>query len=104
MDVPVPAREHAHMERWRVDDMMELADAAYLAGLGSFVVRRTVQRLERGEIEPLEATRVISLSFLSAPLRPRIRRYRQRSAARLGNLFGSAGSARLFPIGVTHAT
>jgi hypothetical protein len=39
----------------RVEDLMELAPAARKAGLRSFVVRRILQRVERGEVSPLEA-------------------------------------------------
>lgn len=38
---------------------MELAGAAYAAGLSSFVVRRTIRRLERGEITVRRAVDVI---------------------------------------------
>lgn len=55
------------MERWRVEDLVELARAAYGAGLGSFVVRGTIQRLERGAMPPLEAAWLIRRSFYDAP-------------------------------------
>lgn len=48
------------MERWRVEDLLELARAAYGVGLGSFVIRRTVQRLERGEISVSDAISLIA--------------------------------------------
>jgi hypothetical protein len=48
------------MERWRVADLMKLHDAVSRPGLNSFIVRRTLQRLSRGEIEPLEAARIIA--------------------------------------------
>ena len=47
------------MERWRVEDLMDLAGAVYKAGLSSFVVRRAVQRLERGEISVAQAVSLI---------------------------------------------
>ena len=47
------------MERWCIRDLLKLARAAHGAELGSFVVRRILQRLERGEIAPLEAARLI---------------------------------------------
>ena len=52
---PGKPRNNGPMERWRVEDLMELADAAYAAGLSSFIVRRTLQRMERGEISVCDA-------------------------------------------------
>ena len=43
------------MERWRVDELFRLADAIAAAGLHSFAVRRTLQRLERGDVDPIQA-------------------------------------------------
>jgi hypothetical protein len=56
------------MERWRVEDLMELADAAGKAGLQSFIVKRMLQRLERGEITILRAIRLISPTSYAASL------------------------------------
>jgi hypothetical protein len=54
------------MERWRVEHLMELAQVAYVAGLLSFVVRRTIQRLERGEITVISAAKIIEDSNSSS--------------------------------------
>lgn len=51
------------MQRWRAPELMALYDAARAAGLYTFVVRRTVQRLERGEIMPTDAVRIILGNF-----------------------------------------
>ena len=48
------------MERWTVPDLFMLADAIAAAGLNTFAVRRALQRMERGEITPLEAVRLIT--------------------------------------------
>ena len=47
------------MRRWLVIDLMQLYDAARAAGLNTFLVRRTLQRLERAEIDVPEAVRTI---------------------------------------------
>ena len=47
------------MKPWTVSDLLELGDAIAGAGLHSFVVRRTLQRMEQGEITPLEAAKMI---------------------------------------------
>ena len=47
------------MDRWQVDELLILADALATADLNTFVVRWALQRLERGEITPLEAARNI---------------------------------------------
>lgn len=38
------------MEGWPVEELLNFVRVAYASGLASFVVRRTVQRLEKGEI------------------------------------------------------
>lgn len=52
-------RQACGMERWRVGGLVELAAAIHAAGLQSFVVRRALQRLERGEVSPSDAIRRI---------------------------------------------
>ena len=47
------------MKHWTVPDLLELSDAITSVGLCSFVVRRALQRMERGEIAPLEAAEII---------------------------------------------
>jgi hypothetical protein len=63
---PLAARhsrgKNGAMERWRVEELMELAEAVYAAGLLSFIVRRTIQRLERGEITVARAAKDIARS------------------------------------------
>lgn len=46
------------MERWRVEDLMELEREVQRCG-PVFTVRRVLQRLERGEVTPLEAALII---------------------------------------------
>jgi len=48
------------MERWTVPDLLILADAIAAAGLHTFLVRRALQRMERGELTPLEAVKLIA--------------------------------------------
>ena len=50
------------MKPWTVPDLLELGEAIAAAGLRSFVARRTLQRMERGEIAPLEAAEIIRRS------------------------------------------
>ena len=47
------------MERWKVPDLLILADALASADLNTFAVRRVLQRMERGEIKPIDAARMI---------------------------------------------
>ncbi len=47
------------MKTWTVPDLLEFGEAIAAVDLHSFVVRRTLQRLERGEITPLEAAKMI---------------------------------------------
>ena len=47
------------MEPWRVPDLFVLADAIAAAGLNTFAVRRALQRMESGEITPIDAARLI---------------------------------------------
>jgi hypothetical protein len=49
-------------DRWRVDELFRLADAIAAAGLHTFTVRRTLQRLERGEITLSQACDLIDLT------------------------------------------
>ena len=50
------------MKPWTVPDLLELGEAIAATGLHSFVVRRTLQRMERGEIMPLEAAEIVRQS------------------------------------------
>ena len=54
------------MERWIVPDLFTLADAIAAAGLNTFVVRRALQRMERGEITPPQAAQYIGDDELGA--------------------------------------
>ena len=48
------------MERWSVPDLLILADALAAAGLHTFAVGRALQRMERGEIIPVQAVQLIA--------------------------------------------
>jgi hypothetical protein len=52
-------------QRWRVPDLMLLADETFRGGLNSFIVRRTLQRLERNEIDVTDAVRVLRLARIA---------------------------------------
>ena len=60
------ADDTCYMDRWHVDDLMKLSDAIIAAGLHSFVVRRALQRMEQGEITPLETAEIIRQSSNTA--------------------------------------
>ena len=47
------------MDGWHVDDLLILAVAIAVAGLNTLAVRRTLQRMERGETKPIYAARLI---------------------------------------------